>query len=269
MASSAYSATEEITNANRISRLLMGPCTDQFRDLLRFYIEPSKFSEVIQKKKSIGCRSNMSVQSYKLILPKSGSYKGNYDDMDIALLYTLLRNICGIKEHRAGWGEKHQASDRSVSANIERIRLARNQCGHSTGGLLSNADFNQIWSSVRASVMDLDLELGNGNKYEKEVDFIRHDTMDPVRDQHYRDQLMKQTIENQATIEEVNRLKRKYLHLIHGFITKPTEPKSVPLLSYNSLLHYKGKLKRVSNKFNRRYRNWKVSCCFFGFHFYS
>lgn len=106
MASSAYSATEEITNANRISRLLMGPCTDQFRDLLRFYIEPSKFSEVIQKKKSIGCRSNMSVQSYKLILPKSGSYKGNYDDMDIALLYTLLRNICGIKEHRAGWGGK-------------------------------------------------------------------------------------------------------------------------------------------------------------------
>lgn len=208
MASSAYSATEEITNANRISRLLMGPCTDQFRDLLRFYIEPSKFSEVIQKKKSIGCRSNMSVQSYKLILPKSGSYKGNYDDMDIALLYTLLRNICGIKEHRAGWGEKPQASDRSVSANIERIRLARNQCGHSTGGLLSNADFNQIWSSVRASVVDLDLELGNGNKYEKEVDFIRHDTMDPVRDQHYRDQLIKQAIENQATIEEVNQLKR-------------------------------------------------------------
>lgn len=203
MASSAYSATEEITNANRISRLLMGPCTDQFRDLLRFYIEPSKFSEVIQKKKSIGCRSNMSVQSYKLILPKSGSYKGNYDDMDIALLYTLLRNICGIKEHRAGWGEKPQASDRSVSANIERIRLARNQCGHSTGGLLSNADFNQIWSSVRASVVDLDLELGNGNKYEKEVDFIRHDTMDPVRDQHYRDQLIKQATENQATIEEV------------------------------------------------------------------
>lgn len=266
MASSAYIATEEITNANRISRLLMGPCADQLKDLLYFYVPPSKFPEVIKKSRLPGF---MSVNHRKLILPKSGAYKGDYGDMDITLLYTLLRNICGIKEHRAGWGEKPQASDRSVSANIERIRLARNQCGHSTGGLLSNADFNQIWSSIRASVMDLDLELGNGNKYEKEVDFIRHDTMDPVRDQHYRDQLMMQTIENQATIEEVNRLKRKYLHLIHGFITKPTKPKSVPLLSCNSLLHYKGKLKRVSNKFNRRYRNWKVGCCFFGFHFYS
>lgn len=57
--------------------------------------------------------------------------------------------------------------------------------------------------------MDLDLELGNGNKYEKEVDFIRHDTMDPVRDKHYREQLMKQTTEYQATIGEVNRLKRQ------------------------------------------------------------
>lgn len=206
MASSAYIATEEITNANRISRLLMGPCADQLKDLLCFYVPPSKFPEVIKKSRLPGF---MSVNHRKLILPKSGAYKGDYGDMDITLLYTLLRNICGIKEHRAGWGEKPQASDRSVSANIERIRLARNQCGHSTGGLLSNADFNQIWSSIRASVMDLDLELGNGNKYEKEVDFIRHDTMDPVRDQHYRDQLMMQTIENQATIEEVNRLKRQ------------------------------------------------------------
>lgn len=62
--------------------------------------------------------------------------------------------------------------------------------------------------------MDLDLELGNGNKYEKEVDFIRHDTMDPVRDQHYRDQLIKQATENQATIEEVNQLKRTYLRFV-------------------------------------------------------
>lgn len=30
--------------------------------------------------------------------------------------------------------------------------------------------------------MDFDLELGNGNKYEKEVDFICYDIMDLVRD---------------------------------------------------------------------------------------
>lgn len=122
-------------NANRISRLLMGPCADQLKDLLCFYVPPSKFPEVIKKSRLPGF---MSVNHRKLILPKSGAYKGDYGDMDITLLYTLLRNICGIKEHRAGWGEKPQASDRSVSANIERIRLARNQCSHSTGGLLSN-----------------------------------------------------------------------------------------------------------------------------------
>lgn len=227
MASSAYIATEEITNANRVSRLLTGPCADQLKDLLRFYVPPSKFPEVIKKFRLPGF---MSVNHRKLILPKSGAYKGDYGDMDVTLLYTILRNMCGIKEHRAGWGEKPPASDRSVSANIERIRLARNQCGHSSGGLLSNADFNQIWSSVRASVVDLDLELGNGNKYEKEVDFIRHDTMDPVRDKHYREQLMKQTTEYQATIGEVNRLKRKYLRQVKfnsGFHNKTYRSKII------------------------------------------
>lgn len=144
MASSAYIATEEITNANRISRLLMGPCADQLKDLLCFYVPPSKFPEVIKKSRLPGF---MSVNHRKLILPKSGAYKGDYGDMDITLLYTLLRNICGIKEHRAGWGEKPQASDRSVSANIERIRLARNQCGHSTGGLLQSNMV--VYQSVR------------------------------------------------------------------------------------------------------------------------
>lgn len=94
MASSAYIATEEITNANRISRLLMGPCADQLKDLLCFYVPPSKFPEVIKKSRLPGF---MSVNHRKLILPKSGAYKGDYGDMDITLLYTLLRNICGIK----------------------------------------------------------------------------------------------------------------------------------------------------------------------------
>lgn len=108
MASSAYIATEEITNANRVSRLLTGPCADQLKDLLRFYVPPSKFPEVIKKFRLPGF---MSVNRRKLILPKSGAYKGDYGDMDVTLLYTLLRNICGIKEHRAGWVEKPPASD--------------------------------------------------------------------------------------------------------------------------------------------------------------
>ena len=210
MASTSYAATEEMTNINRVSRLLMGPCTDQLRDLLRFYIIPANFNTVIQTVKSRLPR--LTEPQRKLILPDSGVYSGNYDDMDISLLYILLRNICRIKAHNKGWGNTPDSADRSVSANIERLRLARNRCGHSTGGM-SNAEFNQVWSEIRASVVDLDMALGIGNKYKEAVDFIRNDTMDPTRDRHFRDQLLKQITETENIKKDVHGLKSGY-HIV-------------------------------------------------------
>ena len=176
---SSYAATEKMTNINRVSRLLIGPCTDQLRDLLRYYIPPASFPAVIQRERSQSHR--LSAPQRNLIFPTSGVYSGNYDDMDISLLYILLRNICGIQAHNKDWGNVPDSIDRSVSANIERIRLARNDCSHFTGDM-SNSEFNRIWSSIKAAVVDLDKHLGIGNKFQKEVDFIRNDTMDPVRD---------------------------------------------------------------------------------------
>ncbi|XP_078320254.1 uncharacterized protein LOC111114861 [Crassostrea virginica] len=206
MASTSYAATEEMTNINRVSRLLMDPCTDQLRDLLRFYIPPANFNTVIQTVKSRLLR--LTEPQRKLILPNSGVYSGNYNDMDISLIYILLRNFCGIQAHNKGWGNTPDSADRSVSANIERLRLARNLCGHFTGGM-SNAEFNQVWSEIRAAVVDLDKALGIGNKYQEVVDFILNDTMDPTRDRHFRDQLMEQITETENIKKDVHILYRK------------------------------------------------------------
>nr|XP_022290520.1 uncharacterized protein LOC111102161 [Crassostrea virginica] len=206
MATISYAATEEMSNINRVSRLLMDPCTDQLRDLLRFYIPPANFNTIIQTVKSRLPR--LTEPQRKLILPNYGVYSGNYDDMDISLLYILLRNFCGIQAHNKGWGNAPDSADRSVSANIERLRLARNRCGHSTGGM-SNAEFNQVWSEIRATVVDLDKILGIGNKYQKAVDFIKNDTMDPVRDRHFGDQLLEQITETENIKKDVHSLQRK------------------------------------------------------------
>ena len=210
MASTSYAATEEMTNINRVSRLLMDPCTDQLRDLLRSYIRPANFNIVIQTMMSRLPR--LTETQRKLILPNSGVYSGNYDDMDISLLYILLRNFCGIQSHNKGWGNAPDSADRSVSANIERLRLARNRCGHSTGGM-SNAEFNQVWSEIRAAVVDLDKALGIGNKYQEAVDFILNDTMDPARDKHYMEKLMNQMKELESITEKFDSLKSGY-HLV-------------------------------------------------------
>ena len=206
-AKKSYDATEKMTNINRVSRLLMGPCTDQLRDLLRSYIPPASFPLVIQRESSQ--LPHLTEPQRKLILPKSGVYSGNYNDMDISLLYILLRNVSGIQAHKPGWGKIPDSADRSVSANIERLRRARNQCGHSLGGMCYT-EFNQVWSEIKAAVVDLDKTLGNGNKYQEIVDFIRNDTMDPVRDKHYRDQLHEQMKELEQFKEEFNNHKSGY-----------------------------------------------------------
>lgn len=204
-----YASTEETTNANRTCRLILGPCTDQMRDVLRYHVAPSAFpSIVLQHKKKL---LRLTTAQKDLILPRNGSYSGNYNDMDISLLYMLLRNTCSssLPPHSNGWGNAPDPNDRSVSANIERIRLARNECVHSTSPTLSNTDFNCIWSTIKSSVVDLDNFLNNGNKYEGQVDKLRFETMDPVQDKYYRDELAMQATEDKTTRDMLNELKSK------------------------------------------------------------
>ena len=213
MASTSYAATEKTINKYIVSRLLMGPCTDQLRDLLRSFIPPANFRTVI-----LGVMSRLprlTEPQRKLILPYSRSYSGNYDDMDISLLYILLRNVCAIPPHKKGWGNAPDSTDRSMAANIERLQLARNRCGHSTGRT-SNAEFNQILSEIITAIVDLGKILGIGNKYQEIVDFIRNDTMDPTRDKHFRDQLLEHIKEMENIKKDVHSLQSGY-HIVYAF----------------------------------------------------
>jgi hypothetical protein len=217
---SSYASTSETTNANRVSRTVLGPCTDGLRDVLHHYVPPPTFPRVIKLNKLNLPR--LTPGQRDLILPKHGTYTGNYSDMDISLLYILLRNITSITPHSNGWGNDPHHSDSSLSANIERIRIIRNSCVHSSVPFMSNTDFNSIWSTMRSTMVDLDTFLNNSNHYEKEVDFLRHETMDPDRDLRYDQELRKQVEEDRTTREMVNNMKGKskffYLKIIRIFL---------------------------------------------------
>ncbi|XP_056001360.1 uncharacterized protein LOC125655641 [Ostrea edulis] len=201
-----YASTQETTNANRACRVVLGPCTDGLRDILRYYIPPITFPPVIKVNERK--LSRLTADQRALILPRHGYYVGSYGDMDISLLYILLRNITNISPHTKGWGNDLDPHDRSLSANIERIRLVRNRCVHSCDPSMSNTDFNSIWSTIRSTMVDLDLFLMNGNKYEKAVYFLRHESMDTAHDLHY-EELRKQVEEDKTTREMVDNLENK------------------------------------------------------------
>ncbi|KAK3107773.1 hypothetical protein FSP39_021938 [Pinctada imbricata] len=140
MAASIYASTTETTNANRASRIILGPCTDQLRDVLRHRVPPANFHHVITRNRSN--LPHLTQPQRDLILPRPGRYSGDYSDMDISLLYILLRNVCNISPHNNGWGNTPDISDTSLSASIDRIREARNGVVHSSRTILTETEFN-------------------------------------------------------------------------------------------------------------------------------
>ncbi|KAK3092981.1 hypothetical protein FSP39_009624 [Pinctada imbricata] len=138
----SYASTPETTNANRAGRILLDPCTDQLRDVLRQRVPPANFHYVITRNRSNLPR--LTQPQRDLILPRSGQYSGDYSDMDVSLLYLLLRNVCNIPPHNNGWGNLPDMQDSSLSASIDRIRGNRNRIVHSSTSLLSQTDFNEV-----------------------------------------------------------------------------------------------------------------------------
>jgi hypothetical protein len=188
MAYSKYKSTKETTYAARVSRLLVDPCTDLFRDLLRNHITEMAFPGILQREKDNLCRVLNKVQR-EFLYPKQGSFKGTYNDIDLSLLYVLLRNISGITPHKKGWGNRPDPSDRSVSANIDRIREIRNTyCGHAARVSLSEPEFHTLWQNLTIIIGELEGSLSAGlTTYTDAANQIKVDTMDPEQEKRYLD----------------------------------------------------------------------------------
>lgn len=175
MAQSKYASNRETTNFARISRIILGPCTDVLCALLTIEIRPSDLPK--------------QVQTFLTKLPKQKKCpitkeqenlinKANYSDFDITLLYFLLRNLSNIPPHTNNWGNVPSSRDRSVSANIEKIRLIRNEFGHSSEISISETDFNNKWQEIFDIVRDIESFIGNFTIYQDAVRSIKTCSMD-------------------------------------------------------------------------------------------
>uniref|UniRef100_A0A8W8P0Z1 DZIP3-like HEPN domain-containing protein n=1 Tax=Magallana gigas TaxID=29159 RepID=A0A8W8P0Z1_MAGGI len=187
MANSKYASTRETTNLARVARIILGPCTDVLCDVLAKEITPSTLSQ--------------KVKTYLANLPKRKQppitkeqekiiHNGNYSDFDITLVYFSLRNISKIPPHAKQWGNEPNPTDRSVSANIERIRLIRNKYGHCTDIFISDTDFNKKVLEISSIIQDLEKYLGTSTVYQDAVVEIGNCCMDPEQESKYIKELL-------------------------------------------------------------------------------
>lgn len=175
MAQSKYLSTRETTNLARLSRIVLGPCTDVLRAILGKEIPLSSLSQTVKT-----FLAKAPKQKTTLITKEQESLinTGNYSDFDISLLYVLLRNITKIPPHIKKWGKTPKRCDRSVSANIERLRLIRNDLGHISKISISDHTFNTTWQEISDIVRELDTYLCTSLVYHDSVVELKTCSMD-------------------------------------------------------------------------------------------
>lgn len=164
MALSKYDSTRETTNYSRIDRMIKGPCTDVLRDILRKDMPPSALLhnfKVFIANQSKTKKNLLNQQQQRLV------FSGRYSEFDITLLYFIFRNICLFSPHNNQWGNDPDPTDRSLSANIERIRARRNKyCGHNKDFSITDSEFKQICDDLLLIVQELESYLGFDTKYQ-------------------------------------------------------------------------------------------------------
>ncbi|XP_078321800.1 uncharacterized protein LOC111114804 isoform X3 [Crassostrea virginica] len=165
-----FRLTKPAENYCRLCQLIMTVCSDLFRDILSRHIQPVNLRGELNKNKNTLLRV-LRIHEHKILLfPQSGGQSLSAKDMDLTILYTLLRNICGIPKHQNGWGNTPKIGDISLAACIERIREEKNAiASHSNIGEIDDNRFQDIWMKLQSDIVNIEKELIGGDMYERAV----------------------------------------------------------------------------------------------------
>lgn len=159
-------------NIIRFCLLIVPICTDILRDVLSRYIKPADLRSELDKNRR-RLEKIMNTEQKKLIYPANGNKALAAKHLDISVIYIILRNICNIPKHKNGWGNPPKTGDNSIAACIERIRIQRNEVSaHNTNAVMEETEFNNRWTELEETVLEIERQLTGGNLYERGVRYF-------------------------------------------------------------------------------------------------
>nr|XP_022308992.1 uncharacterized protein LOC111114803 isoform X2 [Crassostrea virginica] len=178
------SLTKPAENYCRLCQLIMTVCSDLFRDILSHHIQPANLRRELDNNKNTLLKALKIHDHKELLFPQSGGQSLSAKDMDLTILYALLRNICGIPPHPNGWGNTPNTGDVTLAACIERIREQKNAiASHSKIGEIDDIRFQDIWMKLQSDIVNIEKELIGGNMYERAVKVLLSCEFTPTKAQ--------------------------------------------------------------------------------------
>ena len=165
-----FSLTKYAENYCRLCQLIMTVCSDLFRDILSHHIRPADLRRELDNNKNTLLIALKIPDHKRLLFPQTGGQSLSAKDMDLTILYTLLRNICGIPKHQNGWGNTPKIGDMSLAACIERIREQKNSiASHNNIGEIDDNRFHDAWKKLQNDIVNIESLLLGGDMYERRV----------------------------------------------------------------------------------------------------
>ena len=161
MESSILESSEEKTNGWKLMRLIADGGTEALRKVF-LSIHTGKLHHVLATHHSTLFRLYKSKKiitqpQWDKLYPHPPRLP-NIQELDITILVVLLRNICSLPAPSTRWDVMPSSTDKSLSANIVRIKLFRNNFfGHVPGTAISRLDFEDRWVKVSSTLLGLGL----------------------------------------------------------------------------------------------------------------
>ena len=123
----------------------------------KFSKNPKKlYNELLQHKKQLDLLVKKKIidkHQYSILFPTSG--QTHSDQFDTTLLHVLLRSLFGFKCPATGWNDEPLPMDRSIIANLIRLKIARNRIAHLGLAAANNTIYRRIYKYLKTPLLQL------------------------------------------------------------------------------------------------------------------
>ena len=215
-APSPLASSEEKTNGNKLSRLLIDGGTKVLKNIFDSYHPPERLAADLNANCNYRILDDLFYnriltphQWDKLFPPGRGSPNSN--SFNITLLFLLLTNICGLKRPSSGWHAKPRSRDTSLEANLARVKFFRNVLCHITTTGVNTKTFLRQWKEISGALVNLGLDQAEIDRLKAErcgeKDYLKvlRDWADSEEDIKSQMKELRQTLtDTPRTVEEMH-----------------------------------------------------------------
>ena len=180
-ASNVLQSTTEKENYLRIARLVIVGGTNLMREVFDFFYPPSdlptKLTDPATKNQ---LRKTLIKPQLDQLYPSPGVY-GESKDFDISLLSKLITTICPLTPPLTGWNDLPNSTDLSLSADIVRIKVYRNEISHKYHKMeIGNDEFPTFWNEIKEALIRIARYISTAaEEWEKAIDELLNDPLTP------------------------------------------------------------------------------------------